>query len=102
MTKKFGLKSSSRSNFNKQSLLHNTSTTKLDSTSDQMATNNTIAPSELDQLAKVKWNSLQTDLAQALGTWNELNETNEKSPEEKQLEKVKTLIEDLKSKLNEF
>lgn len=76
MTKKFGLKSSSHTN--------------------------SIAPAELDQLAKVKWNSLQSDLANALGSWNELNDVKDKSPEEKQLEKVKTLIEDLKSKLNEF
>ena len=108
MTKKFGLKSSSRTNFNKQSLPQtpavktSAQSTGTSSVADDLSLTNSIAPAELDQLAKVKWNSLQSDLANALGSWNDLSEIKDKSPEEKQLEKVKTLIEDLKSKLNEF
>jgi len=56
----------------------------------------------LNHLAKVKWSSLQSDLLTALDTWNELNPDNKKSPEEEQLDKVKSLIEDLKLKLNDF
>lgn len=58
---------------------------------------------ELQVLAKVKWNSMQTDLKSALGSWNDLDQTKAtKSPEEEQLDKVKSLIEDLKLKLNDF
>ena len=109
MTKKFGLKSSSQSNFSKQSLSQaaavktSAQSKALTPANDDLShANHSMAPAELDQLAKVKWNSLQSDLANALGSWNELSEIKDKSPEEKQLEKVKTLIEDLKSKLNEF
>ncbi|AZZ36460.1 hypothetical protein CIK05_06545 [Bdellovibrio sp. qaytius] len=58
---------------------------------------------DLNGLAKVKWSSLQTDLKSALGSWSE-NEQKEdlKSPEEEQLDKVRSLIEDLKERLNEF
>lgn len=60
-------------------------------------------PSELQGLAKVKWSSLQTDLKSALGDWSDLGQkTTAKSPEEEQLDKVKSLIEDLKLKLNDF
>ncbi|MFN3454882.1 MAG: hypothetical protein ACK41T_07985 [Pseudobdellovibrio sp.] len=58
---------------------------------------------ELQILAKVKWNSMQTDLKSALGSWNDLDQTKvTKSPEEEQFDKVKSLIEDLKLKLNDF
>lgn len=60
-------------------------------------------PSELQGLAKIKWSSMQTDLKSALGSWSELNQSaTAKSPEEEQLDKVKSLIEDLKLKLNDF
>lgn len=60
-------------------------------------------PTELNSLAKVKWSSLQTDLKSAMGDWSELDQQPAaKSPEEEQFEKVKTLIEDLKLKLNDF
>lgn len=58
---------------------------------------------DLQDLAKVKWSSLQTDLKSALGSWSDLDGAPEtKSLEEEQLDKVKTLIEDLKLKLNDF
>ena len=54
-------------------------------------------------LAKAKWSYMQTDLKSALGSWDTLdNDKPAKSPEEEQLDKVKTLIEDLKLKLNDF
>lgn len=60
-------------------------------------------PTDLQGLAKVKWSSLQTDLKSALGSWSD-NDHDEaaKSPEQQQLDKVKSLIEDLKQKLNDF
>lgn len=63
----------------------------------------TLNSSDLNGLAKVKWSSLTTDLKSALGSWSE-NEQNDdlKSPEEEQLDKVRSLIEDLKERLNEF
>ena len=63
----------------------------------------TLEVKSLDGLAKVKWSSLQCDLKSALGTWDDLDQKpTKKSPEEEQLEKVKTLIEDLKMKLSDF
>ena len=58
---------------------------------------------DLQGLAQVKWSMLQTDLRSALGAWSDLEQTDDaKSPEEEQLDKVKTLIENLKQKLNDF
>lgn len=59
-------------------------------------------PTDLNTLAKVKWGYMQTDLKSALGSWSELDTSASKSPEEEQLDKVKTLIENLKQKLNDF
>ncbi|MCM2352458.1 MAG: hypothetical protein NDI63_02500 [Pseudobdellovibrio sp.] len=60
-------------------------------------------PSELQGLAKVKWSSMATDLKSAMGSWSDLDQKPAaKSPEEEQLDKVKSLIEDLKLKLNDF
>lgn len=65
--------------------------------------NSALNSSDLNSLAKVKWNSMQTDLRSALGTWSDLDHTAvAKSSEEEQLDKVKTLIENLKLKLNDF
>ena len=59
--------------------------------------------SDLNGLAKVKWSSLTTDLKSALGSWSENDQKeDQKSPEEEQLDKVRSLIEDLKERLNEF
>lgn len=67
------------------------------------STASSLNASDLHGLAKVKWSSLQTDLKSALGSWSDLDQkTIAKSPEEEQLDKVKTLIEDLKLKLNDF
>lgn len=59
--------------------------------------------SELENLARLKWSSLQTDLKSALGSWSDFDQAEiVKSPEQEHLDKVKTLIEDLKQKLNDF
>ena len=63
----------------------------------------TLNPTELNSLAKVKWSSMSTDLQSAMGTWSESEQNKAaKSPEEEQLDKVRSLIEDLKDRLNEF
>ncbi|MES2803416.1 MAG: hypothetical protein V4654_13055 [Bdellovibrionota bacterium] len=60
-------------------------------------------PSDLQGLAKVKWSLLQTDLQSAMGSWSDSDHDKvAKSPEQEQLEKVRSLIEDLKERLNEF
>ena len=76
------------------------STAKTSTTATKSAALN---PTELNSLAKVKWSSMSTDLQSAMGSWAE-NEQNKpaKSPEEEQLDKVRSLIEDLKDRLNEF
>lgn len=65
--------------------------------------NAALTSTDLNGLAKVKWSSLTTDLKSALGTWSEDDQkAAQKSPEEEQLDKVRSLIEDLKERLNEF
>lgn len=73
------------------------------STKNSPAKSSALNPSELQGLAKVKWSSMQTDLKSAMGSWSDLDQKpTAKSPEEEQLDKVKSLIEDLKLKLNDF
>lgn len=73
------------------------------STKNSPAKSSALNPSELQGLAKVKWSSMQTDLQSAMGSWSDLDQKpTAKSPEEEQLDKVKSLIEDLKLKLNDF
>ncbi|RYE31299.1 MAG: hypothetical protein EOP48_31540 [Sphingobacteriales bacterium] len=51
-----------------------------------------------------KWNDINKDLKDALETWTVLTEdlTNKLSPEEKQLQEIKTLLSTLKDKLRDF
>lgn len=102
MSNKKSIKPSSASStmFNATALNSAAQSTKhIDKEADKKALN----PSELQGLAKVKWSSMQTDLKSALGSWSDLDQQSTvKSPEEEQLDKVKTLIEDLKQKLNDF
>ncbi|UXR64987.1 hypothetical protein EZJ49_01825 [Bdellovibrio bacteriovorus] len=53
---------------------------------------------------KSLFGNLNTDLKNALDTWETLTEemTNKISPEEEQLQEVKRLLGELKSKLNQF
>ncbi|WP_347358409.1 hypothetical protein [Bdellovibrio sp.] len=53
---------------------------------------------------KSLFGNLNSDLKQALNTWETLTEemTNKVSPDEEQLHEVKRLLGELKSKLNEF
>ncbi len=54
-------------------------------------------------LKNLKWRSIQTDLKSALNEWTAVeNNDIQKTPEEIQLDKVKTMIENIKEKLNQF
>lgn len=53
--------------------------------------------------AQTRWSNLRSHLEFASMEWAELDKKNPvKSPEEEQFEKVKSIIENLKDKLNEF
>lgn len=53
--------------------------------------------------ADQRWSKIKTDLSTVLTEWNSLEQNSPTlSAEEQQLEKVKTMIHDLKDKLNEF
>jgi hypothetical protein len=51
-----------------------------------------------------QWTHINTDLKHALDTWSELTEqlADKLSPEETQLQEIKTLLGTLKDKLKEF
>ncbi|MBC7420548.1 MAG: hypothetical protein H7328_07455 [Bdellovibrio sp.] len=50
-----------------------------------------------------RWSFIQNDLEKALDTWEELEKGDViLSPEEEQLQKIKTIIGQLKDKLNQF
>lgn len=50
-----------------------------------------------------RWSFIQDDLAKALDTWKELEKAEVgPSPEEEQLIKIKTIIDQLKQKLEQF
>jgi hypothetical protein len=54
-------------------------------------------------LKNLKWKSIQTDLQSALSEWSDFESDHlQKTPEELQLEKVKSMIENIKQKLNQF
>ena len=54
-------------------------------------------------LKNLKWKSIQTDLKSALSDWSESAQNDQKkTPEEVQLDKVKSMIENIKEKLNQF
>jgi len=58
-------------------------------------------PAAVDKIKR--WSYIQNDLEQALGTWDELEKTEKRlSPEEEQFEKIKSIIGELKDKLDEF
>jgi hypothetical protein len=59
--------------------------------------------SKTDSSKLKRWSFIQNDLEKALDTWEELeNSQVTMSPEEEQLEKIKTIIGQLKDKLNQF
>ncbi len=58
---------------------------------------------DVPNLKNLKWQSIQTDLHCALSEWNDFDSVDQqKTPEELQLEKVKSIIENIKDKLNQF
>ncbi len=64
---------------------------------------NIISNTAVPDLKKTKWQSIQTDLNSALSEWAAYeNAETQKTPEELQLDKVKSMIENIKEKLNQF
>lgn len=56
------------------------------------------APAKID-----RWSFIQNDLTKAMDTWQELDKKEfSASPEEEQLAKIKTIISQLKAKLEQF
>lgn len=56
-----------------------------------------------NKIQLTRWSFIQEDLTQALETWQELENTEAKpSPDEEQLIKIKTIIDQLKQKLEHF
>jgi hypothetical protein len=52
---------------------------------------------------KDRWSFIQNDLENAMNTWQELEKVElSQSPEEEQLVKIKTIIGQLKEKLEQF
>lgn len=50
-----------------------------------------------------RWSFIQNDLLRAIDTWEELEKTKVGlNPEEEQLVKIKTIISELKNKLEQF
>jgi hypothetical protein len=62
------------------------------------------AAEKLEPLAKPNsWSVIQNDLAEAFSAWEELEKSSANlSPEEEQFLQIKTIIEHLKSKLEQF
>ncbi len=61
------------------------------------------APKPTTSNQKEKWSFLKSDLTSALNYWTELEKkAPQKTPEEEQLEKVRSLISNLKERLAEF
>lgn len=53
--------------------------------------------------SKKRWSCIQSDLGLAASEWQYGEQSPQvKTPDEEQLEKVKSIIENLKEKLNEF
>ena len=53
--------------------------------------------------AKKRWSYIQSDLGHAASEWHEAEKNPQvKTQDEEQFEKVKSIIENLKEKLNEF
>ena len=60
-------------------------------------------PTEVSPSKSKRWSFIQSDLEKALDTWQELEKNEAKlSPEEEQLQKIKTIIGQLKEKLEQF
>ncbi len=55
------------------------------------------------KLQQKRWSFIQNDLSKAIGIWQELEKSKVRlSPEQEQLIKIKSLIAQLKEKLNQF
>jgi|GEM_PF-2759909 hypothetical protein len=61
-------------------------------------------PRQANTLRKERWRSLNQHLDQALNQWNEISEKskNDVPADQKQLQEVKGLLQDLKGQLDQF
>lgn len=71
---------------------------------DQLQTETQVSPKKETARKPLFGGNLNQDLSQALNSWEVLTEqmANKVSPEEEQLQEVKRLLGELKSKLKEF
>ena len=54
-------------------------------------------------ISQKRWQTVQSDLLSAISSWNDLEKTEgQLSPEEAQLNEIKDVIKEIKSKLNQF
>lgn len=77
---------------------------KMSNSSGKNNKNDTLAPSGAGNVkAKQRWSFIQSDLSSALNEWKELEKAEcGPSPEEKQLNEIKSIITQLKEKLEQF
>lgn len=74
-----------------------------DKNTDSRTTENDETTSETTAAKSKRWSFIQNDLEKALDAWQELEKAQTKlSPEEEQFEKIKTIIGQLKSKIEQF
>jgi hypothetical protein len=86
--------------------MSNSNDSKTDNSQAQPLTppeNPTPAAAETPANKAKRWSFIQNDLEKALDAWQELEKAQSKlSPEEEQFEKIKTIIGQLKSKIEQF
>ncbi|MCC2678057.1 MAG: hypothetical protein K0R29_633 [Pseudobdellovibrio sp.] len=78
---------------------------KMSNSSGKKNKNDTSTPSSVSANAKAnqRWSFIQSDLSSAVDTWKELEKADcGPSPEEKQLSEIKSIITQLKEKLEQF
>jgi hypothetical protein len=73
----------------------------MSNTSGKIQKNDTLSHSGTKQATR--WSFIQSDLSDALTAWNKLEKLNShQSPDEKELLKIKSIINQLKEKLEQF
>lgn len=84
--------------------MSNLSDTKKNSTTCESKPSATAAkPANAADSKSKRWSFIQSDLASALNTWEELEKAEVSlSPEEEQMVKIKTIIGQLRDKLEQF
>lgn len=73
------------------------------SNSNDKTTDKAIITDKKEDTNKTRWSFIQSDLKDALNTWEVLEKSDlGPSPEEEQLQKIKSIIGQLKEKLEQF